>query len=139
MNLKILFIKWYQIHNSFFFVKSYASVLSPKMQKFIKKEKNLSNCRNIKMWDKKCLLNSICDFYEANWDNGKSFIVKNFQTLILDKKITRQGIYNILKKQNDRGTSDRAKGSGRPLKLSNKQQIEFRKRFLSDIFILPTL
>ena len=41
MNLKILFIKWYQIHNSFFLVKSYASVLLPKIQKFIKKRKKL--------------------------------------------------------------------------------------------------
>ena len=39
MNLKILFMKWYQIHNFSFFVKSYASVRLPKMQKFIKKRK----------------------------------------------------------------------------------------------------
>ena len=39
MNLKILFIKWYQIHNFSFFVKSYACVRLPKMQKFIKKRK----------------------------------------------------------------------------------------------------
>ena len=55
MNLKILFMKWYQIHNFSFFVKSYASVRLPKMQKFIKKENNLSNRRNIKMWDNSTL------------------------------------------------------------------------------------
>ena len=32
-------MKWYQIHNFSFFVKSYASVHLPKMQKFIKKRK----------------------------------------------------------------------------------------------------
>ena len=41
MNLKILFMKWYQIHNFSFFVKSYALVPLPKMQKFIKKRKQL--------------------------------------------------------------------------------------------------
>ena len=50
-------MKWYQIHK-FFFVKSYASVPLPKMQIFIKKEKNWSNRCNIKMWDKNCLHNS---------------------------------------------------------------------------------
>ena len=39
MNLKILFMKWYQIHNFSFFVKSYASVHLPKIQKFIKNRK----------------------------------------------------------------------------------------------------
>ena len=43
MNLKILFMKWYQIHNFSFFVKSYASVRLPKMQKFIKKKKTISH------------------------------------------------------------------------------------------------
>ena len=41
MILKILFIKWYQIHIFLFFVKSYALVPLPKMQKFIKKRKQL--------------------------------------------------------------------------------------------------
>ena len=39
MNLKILFMKWYQIHIFLFFVESYALVPLPKMQKFIKKRK----------------------------------------------------------------------------------------------------
>ena len=52
-------MKWYQIHNFSFFVKSYASVPLPKMQIFIKKkEKKWTNRCNIKMWDKNCLRNS---------------------------------------------------------------------------------
>ena len=49
MNLKILFYEM---------VSNKSSVPMRKMQKFIKKEKKLSNQDNIKMWDKNCLWNS---------------------------------------------------------------------------------
>ena len=59
INLKILFYEMVLNSQIFFFVTSYASVPSLKMQKFVKIRKKMSNHGNIKMSDENRLRNSI--------------------------------------------------------------------------------
>ena len=50
--------------------------------------------------------NFICDFYKANRDKGKSFLVQNFKNLLTNEILSRSGIFKILKKYEDHESSN---------------------------------